>query len=80
MSNGTYRIEEIIYEIEDLVSEAFAIVREEGSSRDAEAARSYWVGHIRSALGDENYPTHATTMRESVQDIKEHREEFEEEE
>jgi len=36
MSNGTYRIE-------DLVSEAFDIVREEGSSRDAEDELTAWA-------------------------------------
>ncbi len=79
MSEGTYRIEEIIDEINELVSEAFGIVREEGSSRDAEAARSYWVGHIRAALGNDDYPTHATTMRASINDIEETAEEEDEE-
>ena len=69
MSNKTARLEEIHTTINNLVDEAFGIVRENGTSGDVESARSYWVNQIRSALGSDDFPTHATTLLDTVDDL-----------
>lgn len=41
-----------------------------GCSTIAAAAHAYWYGHIKSALGDPDYHTHATTVERTVEQLK----------
>lgn len=65
------RLEEIREEMMELCREALRLTRVESHhSMVYERARSYWYGHIMSALGSEEYPKgHATTMESSVREL-----------
>lgn len=47
----------------DEIRQAYRLLR---GTPEQSAASAYWVGHIKSALGDENYKTHATTMADTI--------------
>ena len=51
---GHDRLIEIRDEMNDLLEEAMGIVRNVGTPTDIARARSYWLGHIRIALGGEH--------------------------
>jgi hypothetical protein len=48
------RMQEIKDEIKQLVSEAEDIMREHASRHARNAAESYWLGHVLTALDDES--------------------------
>ena len=48
------RILEIKEEIIDLLQEAMDLIREQGTDTERERARSYWYGHIRTALDEDS--------------------------
>jgi len=58
------RLEDIKDEIKGLVREATRIVR---PTAEYPSAHAYWIGHILSALDDEEYDSgSATTMQETI--------------
>jgi hypothetical protein len=48
------RIMEIADEMNSLLEEAMGLVRQVGSPTDIARARSYWLGHIRIAIGGDH--------------------------
>jgi len=65
------RLEEIQAEIGDLANEAFQMLRSlprEEWGREVESARSYWYGHIMSALGGEVGGDYARGQQDTIQD------------
>ena len=78
MDENLDRLKEVQDEMFALLNEAKGIVRQ-NFQRHRSAAEAYWVGHIASALGSDDYPTHATTLGSTIADIEEDvREEWEE--
>jgi len=76
MSDDIDRLESIRMEMMELLNEAEHLVKEMakevGDRVIAERAHSYWVGHIKSALGDEEYEGgSATTMMETIEELRE---------
>ncbi len=69
MTEGIERLDKIKTELNELISEAFSIVQNEGSARAIEEARLYWVGHMRSAIGNIEYPTRAITLAKTIKDL-----------
>lgn len=69
-SEAAGRLEEIRDEMLELIREAEKLV---GGTDEYERARGYWLAHIKSALGSDNYPTHATTMQDSINALAERR-------
>lgn len=70
------RLVEIREEIDELIHEAADLVRSEFRS-DYANADSYWIPHIKSALGSDNYPTYSPTFQSFLESNEE--EAFEEE-
>ena len=75
------RCMDIREEMFQLVSEAEDLIRAT-EERDLETRSiSYWIGHIRCALGSDNYSTYSFTMRDMLEELEERAyEEFDEEE
>lgn len=76
LPNGlTY--EELIEELDEFRNETRKKVRQFERLLRAtpyyNAAKSYWMGHILSALGDPDYYTHATTVEKTMKSIEEDR-------
>lgn len=61
---GIDRFEDIMSEIMQLSEEAIHIVREHGSRSALARAESYWVGHIRQAVENEQWFSMAATLNE----------------
>lgn len=55
--------------MELLVEEAYTLVVDT-ERYESHAASRYWYGHIMSALGNDEYPTHATTMQNTIDNLK----------
>ena len=62
-------LEELAQEIDSMVEEAYQIVRRIDNHL-ASGAKSYWYGHIKSAVGSDDYPTYATTMQTTINDLR----------
>ncbi len=76
------RCMEIREEIFQLLSEAEDLIRAT-EERDLETrSNSYWLGHMRCALGSDAYSTYSYTMRDLLEELEErgYNEEREEEE
>ena len=76
------RCMEIREEIFQLLSEAEDLIRST-EERDLETrSNSYWLGHMRCALGSDAYSTYSYTMRDLLEELEErgYNEEREEEE
>ena len=71
------RLNEIFEEMNALISEVDSLTRRE-FPYEYENARSYWIGHIKSALGDSSYPTYSTTFESALRSIDEEMNEMEE--
>jgi hypothetical protein len=50
----------------ELLNDAELIVRD---TSEGSIAQTYWIGHIKSALGDDDYKTYSTTMRDSIRNL-----------
>lgn len=75
MSDDIDRLEAIRFEMLKLLDEAEDLVKsmakEAGDRIIAERAHSYWVGHIKSALGDEEYEGgSATTLMDTIEELR----------
>jgi hypothetical protein len=75
------RLEEIKNEMKDLLAEAEEMVRRCGDSSVWQRAKSYWVGHIATALDDEsNYVgSSGWTLQQTIDEIPVEGEEDDEE-
>ncbi|MCA1806862.1 MAG: hypothetical protein LC687_03220 [Actinobacteria bacterium] len=69
-SQAFERLMELREDMDDAIREASDIIRQEFNSEYA-SANSYWIAHIKSALGDENYPTYSPTMTSTLVNIEE---------
>ena len=71
------RLNDIFEEMNALISEVESLTRSE-FPYEYENARAYWIGHIKSALGNHNYPTYSTTFESALRFIDEEMNEMEE--
>ena len=69
-SQALERLMELREDMDDAIREASDIIRQEFNGEYA-SANSYWIAHIKSALGDENYPTYSPTMSSTLNRIEE---------
>ena len=69
LSDAAHEIKRIREEIADLVDEALSLLPTDDNIK--ERARQYWYGHIMSAVGDSNYPTHSITMKTTMSELEE---------
>ena len=75
MGDDIDRLEQIRFEMLKLLNEAEHLVKEmakeAGDRVIAERAHAYWVGHIKSALGDEEYEGgSATTLMDTIEELR----------
>jgi len=70
MDENLERLKEVQDEMFALLNEAKRIVRH-NFPRQRAAAEAYWVGHIASALGSDDYPTYSTTLGSTIADVEE---------
>lgn len=68
-SNEINRLKEIKSEMDDLLYEAERIIRST-SPQDYEAARVYWIAHIKSAL-ESGDSSSATSMQDTIDSMSE---------
>lgn len=62
------QLEDLRYEIVEAIQNADKLLR---GNRHYNSASGYWIAHIKSALGDMGYSTHATTMQDTIDSIRE---------
>jgi len=74
--NAFDRLLAIRNEMDELIYEADTLVRAD-FKRQYPNASGYWIAHIKSALGNSEYPTYATTFDKFLEEAEE--EAFEEE-
>ena len=63
------RLIEIREEMAELIHETQDLVRTEFPG-DYPNAESYWIAHIKCALGDMGYPTYSTTFHGALESIE----------
>lgn len=64
------RLADIREEMCELLNEADRLVRSE-FPYEYENARSYWIGHLKSALGGYDYHTYSTTFLSCLESLDE---------
>ncbi len=52
-----------------LLDQASGVLRDVERSGERNAAEAYWMAHIKCALGDMGYSTHATTMIDTINSL-----------
>ena len=64
------RLIEIREEMQELIQEASGLMRADFRN-EFRSADSYWIPHIKSALGCDNYPTYSPTMESTLNSLEE---------
>ena len=71
IKNAISDLEECKRNIEDSTRNALRILKDVKDLVDEyDRARYYWYGHIISATGDGDYPTHSTTIQSSINSMR----------
>lgn len=73
-NNGAQELLDIRQEIAVLLEQAEGVLREVPNQSERGPAEAYWLAHIRCALGDFGYMTHATTMLDTINGLTENEE------
>lgn len=70
MTETAAKLEDLRDQMLMLVEEATQLLRHtDVPELTYERARQYWIGHIKSALGDDNYPTYSPTMQSTIDEL-----------
>lgn len=74
---GVERLEEIRFEIDQLVDEAYTLIRqlaqEVGDRSISDRAEAYWIGHISTALSNESgyIGKSMVTFEDTIEELRE---------
>ena len=63
------RLNELFEQMDALISEVDDLTRSE-FPYEYENARSYWIAHIKSALGNHGYYTYSTTFQSFLEELE----------
>jgi len=71
------RLNELFEQMDALIFDVDRIIRHE-FPEDYPNAKSYWIAHIKSALGNHGYHTYSTTFHSFLESLEEEMNEMEE--